>query len=33
MVSELVSSPVAHEFESRSDETKDNTIDMLLLLH
>jgi hypothetical protein len=31
MVSELVSSPVARGFESWSDETKDNTIDILLL--
>ena len=32
MVSELASSPEAREFESWSDETKDNKIVILLLL-
>jgi hypothetical protein len=32
MVSELASSSVAREFESRSDETKDNKIDICCFL-
>jgi hypothetical protein len=32
MVSEFASSPVAREFESRSDETKDNKIDICYFL-